>query len=157
MKTSSCAPLGKHAALPLLILALLAGIWSVTFHVIGHERATAHLVANAAEASTLLLVILNPYSLWRLHWGGRVRPWSFGACRALLRDTGLDVVRHRGLGPLHPWLREGASWVVPGGQQRDPWAVWRAAYLVQARKRRRAVTPVRPMAPVAFEQGMRVG
>ena len=110
-----------------------------------------------APDGTLLLVILNPYSLWRLHWGGRVRAWSFGACRALLRDTGLEVVRHRGLGPLHPWLRDGAPWVVPGGKQRDPWAVWRAAYLVQARKRRRALTPVRPMAPVAFEQGMRVG
>ena len=71
MKTSSCAPLGKHAALPLLILALLAGIWSVTFHVIGHERATAHLVANAAEASTLLLVILG----WTWYGHGARARW----------------------------------------------------------------------------------
>jgi SAM-dependent methyltransferase len=112
-----------------------------------------------APDGTVLIVALNPYSPWRLRWaGGGVRPWSFGACRTLLRDSGLDVVRHCGLGPLRPWLREGAGFAVTGGTARDPWAVWRAGYLVQARKHRPTLTPVRPLpAGVAFQTGMRAG
>lgn len=111
-----------------------------------------------APDGTLLMVVLNPYSLWRARWSGRgVRPWSFGACRALLRDAGLEVVRHCGLGPVLPWLREGAALPLPA-TGRDPWAVWRAGYLVRARKQRPALTPVRPLpATVAFGSGMRTG
>jgi SAM-dependent methyltransferase len=110
-----------------------------------------------APDGTLLIVALNPYSPWRLRWNGRAgRPLSFGACRALLRDAGLDVVRHCGLGPLRPWLRADGALAVAGGARRDPWAVWRAGYLVQARKHRPALTPLRPRA-VAFEAGMRAG
>ena len=111
-----------------------------------------------APDGTLLLVVLNPYSLWRSRWAGSgARPWSFGACRALLRDTGLEVVRHCGLGPVLPWLREGAGLSLHAGQ-RDPWSVWRAGYLVRARKHRPALTPIRPMpATVAFGSGMRTG
>lgn len=110
-----------------------------------------------APDGTVLIVALNPYSPWRLRWAGKAgRAVSFGTCRALLREAGLDVVRHGGLGPLRPWLRTDGALAVPGGSRRDPWAVWRAGYLVQARKHRPALTPLRPRA-VAFEAGMRAG
>lgn len=124
--------------------------------------ADAHALLHEVERvlapdGTLLMVVLNPYSLWRARWSGRgPRAWSFGACRALLREAGLDVVRHAGLGPVRPWLRDDGALTVAGNARRDPWAVWRAAFLVQARKHRPTLTPVRPR-PAAIALGGGVG
>jgi SAM-dependent methyltransferase len=112
-----------------------------------------------APEGTLLLVGLNPYSLWRMCWNGLRRPVpGAGRVRALLRESGFEVVQQRGVGPILPWLRE-QPWIAgPDVGQRDLLSVWRAAYLIQARKRRRGMTPVRPRAgAVAFQAGMRPG
>jgi len=106
----------------------------------------------------LMLVVLNPYSLWRLRWAasGLHAPGA-GNCRALLRDTGFEVMQQRGVGPMLPWLRE-IQWTAgPQSEHRDLLSVWRAGYLIHARKRRRALTPVRPRAAVAFATEMRPG
>jgi SAM-dependent methyltransferase len=95
----------------------------------------------------LMLVMLNPYSLWRMRWvGSGLRPLGLGRCRALLRAAGFEVMRYRGLGPMLPWLSAQPWLALPNAGDRDPFAVWRAGYLIQARKRRRTMTPVRPRA-----------
>lgn len=106
----------------------------------------------------LMLVALNPYSLWRLRWArSDLAALGAGTCRSMLRDTGFEVMKHCGLGPTLPWLRDRAVIVESEGVTSDPFSVWRASYLIQARKRRRGLTPVRLRAAVAFEPGMRPG
>lgn len=111
-----------------------------------------------APEGNLMLVVLNPYSLWRLRWSASgLRAPGAGRCRAMLRDTGFEVMQLRGVGPMLPWLRD-HRWIAgPEAGERDLWSVWRAGYLIQARKRRRGLTPVRPRAAVAFAPGMRPG
>lgn len=112
-----------------------------------------------APEGNLLLLMLNPFSPWRLRWSGSgLRTFGSGACRALLRDTGFDVLQQIGVGPVLPWYPARERAVLPIGARRDPWANWRAGVLLQARKRRRGLTPIRPRAAsVAFEPGMRPG
>jgi SAM-dependent methyltransferase len=100
-----------------------------------------------APEGTLMLVTLNPHSLWRMHWvGSGLRAIGPGRCRSLLSEAGFEVVRHYGLGPVLPWLRADPWTSLSAAGTRDPFAVWRAGYLLQARKRRRTMTPIRPRA-----------
>jgi SAM-dependent methyltransferase len=100
-----------------------------------------------APEGNLMIVALNPHSLWHARWlGSGLRAIGAGRCGSLLRAAGFEVVRHYGLGPLLPWLRSDAGSAAARAGARDPIAVWRASYLIQARKRRRGLTPVRPRA-----------
>lgn len=117
-------------------------------HALEGSPAPAGLLGELERVLTpegnLMLVMLNPYSLWRARWfGSGLAPIGAGRCRAALRSAGFEVMRYHGLGPILPWL--GAQpWVsLPSAGARDPFAVWRAGYLMQARKRRRTLTPVR--------------
>lgn len=106
----------------------------------------------------LMLVVLNPYSLWRLRWtASGLRAPGAGSCRAMLRDTGFEVMQQRGVGPMLPWLRDHQWTAGPESEHRDLLSVWRAGYLIHARKRRRSLTPVRPRAAVVFAPGMGPG
>ena len=103
---------------------------------------------------TLMLVALNPYSLWRARWAGSgLRAMAMGRCRNGLLDAGFEIVQQRGLGPMLPWLRDGLWHAMPDAGEFDLWSVWRASYLIQARKRRRGMTPVRRRA-VALQPGI---
>lgn len=120
-------------------------------HVLEGSASPSELLAELervlAPEGTLMLVTLNPHSLWRMHWlGSELRPIGAGRCRSLLRAAGFEVVRHYGLGPVLPWLRAQPETSLASAGARDPFAVWRAGYLLQARKRRRTLTPVRPRA-----------
>lgn len=132
-------------------------------HALEGSAAPADLIGEFERVLTpegmVLLIGLNPFSPWRVRWSSSgLAPVAAGRCRAMLHDAGFEVVRHYGLGPMLPWLRE-RPWVpLPHAGRRDPWAVWRAAYLIQARKRRSTATPLRPRAPaLAFDTGVRAG
>jgi SAM-dependent methyltransferase len=107
----------------------------------------------------LMLVGLNPYSLWWLSWRGyRLRALGLGHSRNLLQRAGFEIVRERGLGSIWPWAGARELRTDVGVGEHDPLAPWRAAYLIQARKRRRGLTPIRPPAgAVALTPGMRPG
>jgi SAM-dependent methyltransferase len=112
-----------------------------------------------APEGNLMLVVLNPFSLWRLRWHGHgLRAIGAGRARQLLRETGFEVVRQYGLGPVWPWLRARPWVAVPLAGSPDAFSVWRAGFLIQARKRRRGMTPVRPRAgAVSLAPGMHPG
>lgn len=102
----------------------------------------------------LMLVMLNPHSLWRARWlGSGLRSAGVGRTRALLRAAGFEVARYHGLGPVLPWLPARPWLPLPSVGARDPFAIWRAGYLLAARKRRRTLTPVRPRAGVTLAPG----
>jgi SAM-dependent methyltransferase len=107
----------------------------------------------------LMLVGLNPYSLWWLSWRGyRLRALGLGHSRNLLQRAGFEIVKERGLGSIWPWAGARELRKDVGVGAHDPLAPWRAAYLIQARKRRRGLTPIRPPAgAVALTPGMRPG
>lgn len=107
----------------------------------------------------LMLVVLNPMSMMRLRWAGTgLRATGAAECRTRLHEAGLEVVRQVGLGPVWPWQRADSWLEMSDTQRRDPWAAWRGGYLLQARKRRRTLTPLRARTgAVAFEPGMHPG
>lgn len=99
------------------------------------------------DEGRLVVFGLNPFGLARLRWAGQgLRVLSRGQVVGLLRDAGLDVLDHRGLGPL--WRRStmdptaaaaasGAPRFVPG----------RVAWAVLATRRHAPMTPLRRAAP----------
>jgi SAM-dependent methyltransferase len=112
----------------------------------------------APEGSVIVLG-LNPYSLWRARWlGTGLRSTGAGRCRGLLREAGLEAVRLTGVGPVLPWVRASDRRIADRDARFDPFAVWRASYLIHARKRRAGLTPLRARSGnVSFEPGIRAG
>jgi SAM-dependent methyltransferase len=88
----------------------------------------------------LFIVGLNPWSPWRWRWSGVgiARDIGCAAAKPCSMRPGSRSWRDRRSGPLLPWLDQpGMTHVVR--HRRDPFANWRAGYLIHARKRRRGV------------------
>ena len=82
------------------------------------------------------MVALNPLSPWRARWApAGLRGTSAATARDWLRDAGFEVQQQRGLGPVLPWLDEGAR---HNPANNDPFSGVRAGYMLLARKRRAA-------------------
>ena len=119
----------------------------------GQQDLLLELERVLAPEGNLMLVGLNPWSPWRVRWAGAgLHVRSAASQRALLDDAGFEVIAQQGLGPLLPWLRERDT-TTSGQSRRDLCAALRAGYVIQARKRRRGVTPLRSRA-VALQPGI---
>lgn len=105
----------------------------------------------------VIVLALNPYSPWRLRWmGSGLHALGAGRCCALLREAGLEPSRLSRVGPVLPWMKQASR--DPGGAWFSALGACRAAYLVQARKRRAGMTPLRPAAgQVSLDASVRAG
>ena len=126
----------------------------VALHTLADAPSRADLLLDIERVlspeGTLLVVELNPLSLYRWRWMQHgPRPFGAGACAAALRDAGFDVVSRYGVGPLLPNSRP--DHVEPLGRY-FPNPVLRAGYALLARKASGA-TPiaVRPRASVRLQ------
>jgi hypothetical protein len=103
----------------------------------------------------LLVVELNPWSLFRWRWMRHgPRAFAAGRCAAALRDSGFDVISRYAVGPLLPTCR--ADNIAPLGRY-FPNNALRAGYVAVARKRSNNAIPVRTRARVSLQPGMLSG
>lgn len=91
----------------------------------------------------VLVMLLNPYSPWRLRWHARLAPPSPRVPR-WLQEAGLELQAEHGVGPLWPWGSGDAERSPRGAEL----ATLRPARLLVLRKRRIPLTPLRTRAPV---------
>lgn len=101
----------------------------------------AEIARVLAPEGMLVLVGLNPFSPWLLHWIGRgPRLRAAGPMRARIAQHGLQVYRRTGLGPV--WPGASALQRCVDGNGADWFAPLRAGYALLARKRRGGFTPL---------------
>jgi SAM-dependent methyltransferase len=130
-------------------------------HAIETLRRPALLLAEAERVLTpegaLLMVVLNPFSLWRARWSNSgLFAVSAPECRSLLNDAGFEIMQQRGLASVMPWLDDETQDGSKGSP--DPVGALRAGYVMLARKRRAGITPLRARnASVPLNAEMRAG
>lgn len=108
-----------------------------------------------APEGQIMVIGLNPWSPWRWRWtGSGLRVRSAVSLRESLRDAGFEVTAQQGVGPRCPWSTPRPDHTVL--RRSDERGVFRAGYLLQARKRRIGVTPL-PARGVALQADMRPG
>ena len=131
----------------------------VALHTLADAPSRADLLLEyerVLSAEGLLLVVeLNPWSLFRWRWMRRgPHAFGMGACATALRNGGFELVSRYAVGPMlslaHP------EHAAPLGRY-FPNNVLRAGYVLLARKRAATATPVRSRARVQMQPGMLSG
>lgn len=103
----------------------------------------------------LLVVELNPWSLFRSRWMRHgLRAFAAGRCASALREAGFDTVSHYAVGPVLPTVR--ADRVALLGRY-FPNNAFRGGYALVARKRSNAPIPLRNRTRVSLQPGMLSG
>lgn len=131
----------------------------VALHTLGDAPSPADLLRDyervLSSEGTLLVVELNPWSLFRWRWMQRgPRAIGSGACVLALREAGFDVTSRYAVGPWLPTAHPERA--TPLGRY-FPNTVLRAGYVLLARKRSAAPTPVRPRSAVQLQPGILSG
>ena len=126
----------------------------VALHTLADAPSRADLLLEyerVLSAEGLLLVVeLNPWSLFRWRWWRRgPRAFGVGACASALREAGFDLVARYAVGPALPLSR--IERAAPLGRY-FPNDVLRAGYVVLARKRAATATPTRARTRVRMQQ-----
>jgi hypothetical protein len=121
-------------------------------HVFESSRCGAELAREVSQAlapeGSLLVMLLNSLSPWRLSWRGQgMQPVSETRVRQWLEDAGLQLHATHGAGPLLPWCMSNDE---EGERQRLELAGLRAAKLLVFRKHRPAMTPLRARSAIRF-------
>lgn len=120
----------------------------------------AALLAESARVlkpdGVALIVSLNPWAPARLRWAFRgLHCFDPAELAARVRESGLEVMRRRYLGPM--WSPPGAV-DVSVRRSDGPAARLRMASLIVARRREPGVTPLRPAAAaLKFRPGVTAG
>ncbi|MDR2013864.1 MAG: hypothetical protein LBQ20_12740, partial [Rhodanobacter sp.] len=114
----------------------------------------AHEIARVLAPEGVLLVFgFNPLSLWRpwLQMTARRTGLPIGirsarSSAAAIGGQGMDVLQTRYFGALSPWARPSSTLVAEAdnGYRASMLARLRGSWLLLARKRRSALTPLRP-------------
>ncbi|MFT3792924.1 MAG: methyltransferase domain-containing protein [Rudaea sp.] len=122
------------------------------FERLGDPAACAGEIARVLASEGVLLVLgFNPLSLWR-PWlasaarraQAELRFRSSQSCGALFAALGMDVLQTRYFGALSPWLKpDPAAGEAEREARTERWLRFRGSWLLLARKRRSALTPLR--------------
>lgn len=112
------------------------------------EKCVGELARVLGPEGVALIIGFNPLSLWRPWLAGKtrrsaasLRPQSAQSCGQALARHGVETLQTRYLGAMTPWQR-GAD--ASAGDRRSPWlARLGGSWLLLARKRRSALTPLR--------------
>lgn len=131
----------------------------VALHTLADAPARADLLLEyervLSPEGTLLVVELNPWSLYRTRWAGRgPQALGVGTCAGALREGGFDVVSRYAVGPRGAVCRPES--ITPLGRY-FPNTVLRAGYALLARKRVTGATPIRQRARLQLQPGMQSG
>lgn len=131
----------------------------VALHALGDAPSRPALLLEMERVlspeGTLLVVELNPWSLYRWRWMRRgPHALSAGDCSAALRAGGFEPMARYAVGPLLPTAA--AAQTAPLGRY-FPNNVLRAGYVLLARKRSATATPVRPRTRMQMQPGMLSG
>lgn len=106
------------------------------------EALVAEIARVIEPEGIALLLVLNPFGITGLRWGLRgPKAIGPGLAASWVRAAGLDVVRTRYVGP---WWRVRDALSLDGHEQAWLPARLRSAYLLHARRRDPALTPLRP-------------
>lgn len=131
----------------------------VALHTLADAPSRADLLLEyervLSSEGILLVVELNPWSLFRWRWQRRgPRAFGSGACARALREAGFDVISRYAVGPMLQVSRPDHA--TPLGRY-FPNTVLRAGYVLLARKGGAAPIPARPRARVSMQPGVLSG
>lgn len=121
-------------------------------HVFESSRCGAELARELSQAlapeGSLLVMLLNSLSPWRLSWHSQgIAPVSAISVQRWFEDAGLQLQSAHGAGPLLPWRLSQSE---DSERQRFELAGLRASTLLIFRKHRPAMTPLRTRSAIRF-------
>ena len=142
----ACAP----SELPLASESCKLVIAQHVFERVDEPNECASEFARVLAPEGIALVLgFNPISLWRPWLAGKargasidLRPQSAQTWRQVLARQGIETLQTRFLGPMSPWQRGAAQHAVPH-ERRSILGRVGGSWLLLARKRRSALTPLR--------------